>query len=112
MKRIDPLKWLSANGHRLAALTGQDTEALRAAASCWTLYACGDQDGMRYAIDALRALYRAMQPHTAPMIVRLIPWALDWEDERELGPLVDGTLQPAFDRSGRQRLVAVPENDR
>lgn len=90
MNRRDPLKWLRANGHDLASLTGQDTAALLAAHALWTLYGAADQDGRDAAIAAARALARAMQEKTRHLIVKVIPCALDWSDEQALSRLVLG----------------------
>lgn len=91
MKR-DPIAWLSRNGHDVVRLTGQDVAAVRAAAALWDLYAVSDRDGQRAAILAAGALHdSAMQESTRHLIVKIIPFALDWADEKRIGPLVAGS---------------------
>lgn len=84
-----PLRWLRANGHDLAPLTGQDTVALLAIARCWALWGAGDDDGQQGAIAAVRALLPAMQRTTVHFAREVIPWALDWSHREQLWPLVE-----------------------
>lgn len=83
------LRWLRANGHSTAPLTGQDRSALEAIDACWFLYARGDQDGINGALAAVRALLPAMQESTRPLARELIARAMDWPDRDRLWPLVD-----------------------
>lgn len=76
----------------LGALTGQDTRALDAIVACWELHACGDEDGQRGALAAVRALLPAMQPSTRWIAQEMIPFALNWEDRERLWPLVQPKL--------------------
>jgi hypothetical protein len=76
----------------LAALTGQDTRALNAIVAALELYACGDEDGQRGALAAVRALLPAMQESTRWIARELIPFALNWEDRERLWPLVQPRL--------------------
>lgn len=80
-KTAEHAKWLRANGHNLAGLTGQDAAALAAIAMCWQLYAL-DRDAA--AIDAVASLARRMQPKMRGLGGAVIPWALDWSDEAPL----------------------------
>jgi len=72
----------------LAALTGQDTQALNAIVACYELYACSDADGRRGALAAIRALLPAMQESTRWLARELIPFALDWSDRDRLWSLI------------------------
>jgi hypothetical protein len=79
-ERLDePLRWLRANGHDLAPLTGTDTRALLAIAACWRLYFnTGAQ------VSVLRAvveLLDTMQAKCWRLVKALIPWAGDWSHE-------------------------------
>lgn len=75
-------------GLTLGALTGQDKRALDGIATCWMLYAGGDLDAERGALEAIRALLPALQPHCRPFARELIAWALDWPDRERLWPQV------------------------
>lgn len=72
----------------LAPLTGQDGRALDAIAHCWELYTNSDEDGQRAALDAVRALLKAMQPSTRHLAREAIPAAANWEDRERWWPLV------------------------
>ena len=72
----------------LAALTGQDTRVLNAFVAALELYACGDEDGRRGALLAMRDLLPAMQDSTRWIARELIPFVLEWHDRDRLWPLV------------------------
>lgn len=77
------------------ALTGQDSRALFAIATCWHLYACSDMDGRTSAISAIRSLLAAVQPHCRVFARELIAQSLDWSDRDRLWPMVCPLAQPA-----------------
>jgi hypothetical protein len=79
-ERVDePLRWLKANGHDLAPVTGTDTRALLAIAACWRLYF--NADDQHSVIVAVVALLRSLQPKCWRLAKALIPWAGDWSHE-------------------------------
>lgn len=82
-----PLRWLSAQGHDLAPLTGTDTKALLAIAACWELFAYTRSNGV---INAIRNLLAEMQPQTAILTRDLIARSMDWSDRERYWPLVWG----------------------
>lgn len=79
-------KWLKANGHSLAPLTGTDARALDAIAACWALYAVERQPRI---LDAVARLVSIMQPKCRPLAAALIPWAMDWSDQVPVWALVE-----------------------
>jgi len=81
------LKWLRANGHNLAPLTGTDTKALAAVAACWELYAYTRSERV---LKAARELAAEMQDSTRPLARELIAYAMDWSDRDKLWPLTAG----------------------
>lgn len=90
MRRARPehLRWLKANNHDLAPLTGQDHRALTAIDACWDLYAGGDFDAQAGALAAVRALLPAMQEQCRPLARELIAHWMDWPDRDRLWPKV------------------------
>jgi hypothetical protein len=84
----DPNSPSKLKSQSLAALTGQDTRALDAIVAALDLYVCGDSDGRRGALEAVRALLPAMQESTRWIARELIPFVLNWEDRERLWPLV------------------------
>lgn len=88
----DPSSPSALGSNALAALTGQDTCALNAIVAALELYACGDDDGQRGALAAIRALLPGMQESTRWIARELIPFALNWEDRERLWPLVQPRL--------------------
>ena len=90
----------------LAALTGQDARALDAIAACFELYSCGDDDGRRGALAAVRALLPAMQESTRWIAREIIPFALEWGDRERLWPLVS-----AGESIGHEDGGWVPDED-
>lgn len=87
-QRPEHLRWLQANGHDLAPLTGQDHRALAAIDACWELYSCSDEDGMDGALAAVRALLPAMQEKCWPLAKELIARAMYWGYRDRLWPEV------------------------
>jgi hypothetical protein len=128
-ERVDaPLRWLRANKHDLAPLTGQDTRALLAIAAAWRLYCNSDHDGQRATLRAIDELLRCMQPKCWRFAKAVIPWAADWSHERQwwdrlvvvnptIGPVnVDhihprGHRCPAEEISSRDFLQCRANND-
>lgn len=88
-ERLDaPLLWLRENNHDLGALTGTDTRALLAIASCWRLYF--NSSSRDSVLLAVAHLLRCMQPKCWRFAKALIPWAGDWSHEPEVwSALVD-----------------------
>jgi hypothetical protein len=84
----DAFKWLKANGHDLAGMTGQDRRALSAIAHCWELFSAGDDDARAGAALAVRALLPAMQNKYIPLAKELIAYAMDWDDRERYWPRV------------------------
>lgn len=78
-------KWLKANKHDLAPLTGTDTRALRAIDACWELYATTHST---HAIDAVRELLYLLQAKNHHLARELIARSMDWPDREKLWPLV------------------------
>lgn len=78
MAAKEHIRWLKANGHNVAALTGTDHRALEAIAACWELYSVERQDN---ALSAVRCLLGSMQRKCWPLAKALIPRSLDWSDE-------------------------------
>ncbi len=85
---VGPVEWLAKNGHDTAALTGQDTRAIRAIAWCWELYAVGDEAGQKAALQAVHNLLAGMQEKCWPLAKELIAFAMDWNDRDRLWPRV------------------------
>lgn len=85
MNKKEHAKWLRANGHSLAPLTGTDARALAAIAACWQLYAVERQP---HVIEAIGHLVLVMQPKCRHLAAALIPWAMDWSDQGPLWSLV------------------------
>lgn len=76
--------------HLLGACTGQDLRALDAFAHLLSLYAAADASGREAAIEAMRDVLRAMQPHTRDAAKRAILSQLDWPDEEPLWARIIG----------------------
>jgi hypothetical protein len=74
--------------HSLGMLTGQDKRCLGAIAACWHLYAGGDDDGRRAALEAIRALLPGMQRKCWMFARELIPQSMDWHNRAQLWPRV------------------------
>lgn len=89
MKGAEHLKWLRANGHKTAGLTGTDARALAALAACWELYSLERDER---ALEAVASLVLAMQPSMQPLARALIPWAMDWSDEGPVWQLVEARI--------------------
>lgn len=85
MAAADHLKWLRANGHDLAPLTGTDSKALAAIADAWNLYAYTRSERVLKAISLLIA---EMQETTRHLARELIAYAMDWSDRDRLWPQV------------------------
>jgi hypothetical protein len=81
----EPLRWLRAQGHDLAPLTGTDTKALLAVAAAWRLYAYTRSDNLIFAIQLLLA---EMQASTVHLARDLIAREMDWSDRDRLWPRV------------------------
>lgn len=75
-------KWLKANGHNLAPLTGADHAVLGAIAACWDALPYIDRRGQ--AIEAVAALLPAMQQKCWPLARELIARSLDWGDRERV----------------------------
>jgi hypothetical protein len=84
----DPFVWLRANGHDLGPVSGQDRRALRVVAYAWELYAMGDSDATRAALDVMPFLLGAMQRKCWPLARELIARAMDWDDRDRIWPKV------------------------
>lgn len=82
------VRWLRANGHDLAGLTGQDARALAAVAHCWELYSVADDAGQHAVIDAVGALLAGMQRKYRPLAFELVAHAMDWSDRDRLRQIV------------------------
>lgn len=89
MKGAVHLKWLRANGHSTAGLTGTDARALAALAACWELYSLERDER---ALEAVASLVLVMQPSMQPLARALIPWAMDWSDEGPVWQLVEARI--------------------
>ena len=85
--RDEPLRWLAANKHDLAPLTGTDTKAAIAIAYAWQLFAYTRSTAV---LNAIRCLLSEMQPSTAPLTRDLIAWVMDWSDRDRYWPMVWG----------------------
>ncbi len=94
MKAAEHLKWLRANGHDTAGLTGTDARALAAIAACWTLYTVERDERV---LDAVAALLQVMQLSQRRLARALIPWAMDWSDEEPVFRLVVAAAKRASD---------------
>ena len=90
VNRSEHAKWLRANGHSLAPLTGTDARALEAIACCWQLYTVVDR--RQHVIEAVAQLALTMQPSTRSLARSLIPWAMDWSDEEPVWQLVRAAM--------------------
>jgi hypothetical protein len=75
-----------------AMLTGQDMRALGAVAYCWHLYASGDDDARRGALDAIRVLLPALQKQCHGFARELIAQAMDWSDRDRVWALITSPL--------------------
>lgn len=84
---VDAVKWLRANGHSLAPLTGTDYRSLRAMAHVWDLYA---YTGSSAVLSAARAIAEEMQASTRHLARELIARSMEWGDRDRIWPL-DGT---------------------
>ena len=76
----DALRWLDANGHSLAPLTGTSTKTLKAVAHLWQLYAYTREPAV---IEAVRLLVPSLG-NCAGLARELIAWAMDWDDREKL----------------------------
>ena len=85
MKREDPLRWLKANGHDLAGLTGSDTLALRAIAALWELYAV---ERKSMVLPAVTLVLAHLQPKYHFFAKQLIAYSMDWSDREHLWSVV------------------------
>lgn len=103
--------FLRTNGHPLGALTGQDGRALSAILHCLELYACSDEDGERAALDAIRALLKAMQPGTRGLAKAAIPFALDWSAEDNLWAKILSPRCPTPGEALSEKPAWPPEDD-
>jgi hypothetical protein len=89
-------KWLRANGHDLAGLTGADWATLAAIDACWQ--SLGYVDSREAVLTAVRALLPNMQSQFHPFARELIARALDWGDrsriwaQMEAAPIIDPKL--------------------
>lgn len=83
------LRWLRANGHDLAPLTGTDYRVLEAIDRCWEVYC---YTSSQHVLQAIRCLLAEMQHHTRPLARELIARAMDWGDRDRLWALVSGPL--------------------
>lgn len=88
--KTEHLKWLRANGHSTAPLTGTDHRALAAIAWCWQLYTV---QPCEHVLAAVASLAQVMQPSTRPLARALIPWAMDWNDEHVVWTIVEGKIE-------------------
>ena len=88
MKTPEHLRWLKANKHDLAPLTGQDHRALAAIDACWQLLANSDENGEGGAVQAVKSLLPALQPQCWPLARELIARAMDWGDRDRVWPWV------------------------
>ena len=82
----DALRWLSANGHSLAPLTGTSTKALKAVAHLWQLYAYSREEAVLGAIGLLVPSLGSC----SGLGRELAAWAMDWGDRERLWPRVIG----------------------
>lgn len=103
MKASEHLRWLRANGHSTAALTGTDARALAAIAACWTLYTVERNE---LVLEAVAALAQLMQSSVRPLARALIPWAMDWPDEQPVWTLVEARMHSQPD-AGAPRVLYV-----
>jgi hypothetical protein len=91
-ERVDePLRWLRANHHDLAPLTGTDTRALLAIAACWRLYFNADDQAS--VLRAVAELLASLQPKCWRLAKALIPWAGDWSHEGPVWQAVDDLVE-------------------
>jgi hypothetical protein len=65
---------------------------LNAVVAALDLYACGEDNGKRGALAAIRALLPGMQESTRWIARELIPFVLNWDDRERLWPLVQPRL--------------------
>lgn len=82
-------RWLRANGHNVAALTGTDVKTLGAIAGCWQLYSYERSARTPHAVAFLVV---SMQPKTRPLARELIAWAMDWNDREPVWRAVELAL--------------------
>lgn len=87
----EPLRWLRAQGHDLAPLTGTDTKALLAIAACWDLFAFTRNEQV---LRAIWLLLGEMQISTAPLTRDLIARSMDWSDVERLWGIVSRIKAP------------------
>jgi hypothetical protein len=78
----DAYKWMTLNygKHCLAPLTDTDTCAFEALVHAWDLRTYTRDNK---SLEACLALLMCMQPSTRELGVALIPFAVDWSNERE-----------------------------
>ena len=86
----DLSRWMKANGHDLAALTGQDFRAFSTFIHALELFCYSDMVGRDDAVHAMRYAVHAMQPKTRYLAKEAIPYMLDWNDRITLWPRIDG----------------------
>lgn len=67
-----------------APFTGQDFRAFAAFVHLVDLYLCSDGEARWAAVEAMRAVLRAMQPHCRPVAKAAIPFLGDWGHEDEI----------------------------
>lgn len=83
----DAFRWLTANGHSLAGLTGTSTKALKAIAHLWQLYAYTRDPQV---VVAVRALAPSLGS-CAWAARELIAWAMGWDDRERLWPSAEAS---------------------
>lgn len=80
----DAIRWLVANKHDLAPLTGTSTKALKAVAHLWQLYAYSRDEAVLSAIGLLVPSLGSC----SGLARELAAWAMDWDDRERLWPRV------------------------
>lgn len=92
-KRPEHLRWLVANKHDLAFLTGTDFKALAAVAALVELYA---YTGHLSALRAAGVAVAEMQASARPLARELIAFVMDWGDRERLWPHVERGIAEAM----------------
>ena len=112
---VDDEERLGFPASALSVCTGQDIRALTAVAACWERYTVADEPGEQAALQCVRELLTAMEPHCWIFARALIARSMDWRDRDRLWPMVVGGPTPdlgellaretlASERQARQHL--------
>lgn len=103
-KRAEWIRWLEAQGHDLAGLTGTDVRALAAVAACWELAVVVGVDRVWPMVRTGLLPFVQGKYHT--LAIELVARSLDWSDRDRLRKIA-----AAGERAMQGRTTAVMATD-